>query len=752
MNNKELQFRVSSGLKNIIGKDLITDDFIAIFELVKNSFDAHASIVEIEFDSVLGDGGKIIITDNGKGMNYEDLLNKWLFVAYSAKFDGSEDDDYRSKIQSKVYYAGAKGIGRFSCDKLGSYLTLTSTKDEVNSVTQQIEVDWSKFENDAKNEFENVTVISRALENNPSKFITGTRLEITRLRNESVWDSEKILRLKNSLAKLINPFNASNERPFQIRIIANEFVEYDSNQSELYQKVNGVVENHLLKILNEKTLKIFTKISSDGRKIKTELSSNGIWLYKIEETNTDFNLLKDIVVEIFHLNRSAKNNFTRQMGVRAGDYGSVFLYKNGIRIYPFGEPGQDSFELDKRQQRRIGDFVGTSELIGRIEILGENDEFKETTSRGDGLIKNASYNQLVSFFISKVIVRLESFRKYVYKYGIDLEDYDDSTLSKEKIVRLIADISSNDSLESLIINPNIIEIVSNSQEENNSAKVLLRTLEKNARETDNHELLINVRKIRSTLDEALMTADIAEEEIREKEKEIKENVAQNLFLKSLKSQDLLDLVSLMHHIGISSGVINLQLKTLTYKLDRNIPITEDELRNLVAILNLENQKILSISRFATRANFKINAENQRLDMIEFVTEYVNNIAGTYYNEIKIHLDYLASDTFVSNFKPIELTIVIDNLLSNSRKAKAKKVDISLKIVNDSLNMYFTDDGLGIPQTIRNRIFDFGFTTTDGSGLGLTHVSEILLKMNGIIELVSSGLDKTEFKITFNKNK
>ena len=124
--SKELQFRVSSGLKNIIGKDLITDDFIAIFELVKNSFDAHAT-----------------------------------------------------KVQTKIYYAGAKGIGRFSCDKLGSYLILTSTKDESNSQTEQIKVDWSRFEQNAKDEFINVNVNYQKLDTYPSKFKTGTMLEIS---------------------------------------------------------------------------------------------------------------------------------------------------------------------------------------------------------------------------------------------------------------------------------------------------------------------------------------------------------------------------------------------------------------------------------------------------------------------------------------------------------------------------------------------------------------------------------------------
>ena len=77
-------FRISSELKNVIGRDLITDDFVAIFELVKNSFDAHATDVKIFFD-FSNKQEAIYIIDNGKGMSEMDIQKKWLFVAYSAK-------------------------------------------------------------------------------------------------------------------------------------------------------------------------------------------------------------------------------------------------------------------------------------------------------------------------------------------------------------------------------------------------------------------------------------------------------------------------------------------------------------------------------------------------------------------------------------------------------------------------------------------------------------------------------------------
>ena len=91
----KLQFKVSSALKDLVGKDLIRNENIAIFELVKNSYDAFATKVEITFEPE-----RIIIADNGKGMTLDDLKNKWLFLAYSAKKDGSEDSEEDEKQQS----------------------------------------------------------------------------------------------------------------------------------------------------------------------------------------------------------------------------------------------------------------------------------------------------------------------------------------------------------------------------------------------------------------------------------------------------------------------------------------------------------------------------------------------------------------------------------------------------------------------------------------------------------------------------
>lgn len=112
---EKINFRISTGLKSIIGRDLITDKFIAIFEIVKNAYDAMANNVSIKFE-ISDNKNEIIIQDDGEGMSEYDMKYKWLFVAYSEKkINNQRSNSYVNKI--KRVSTGAKGIGRFSCDR-----------------------------------------------------------------------------------------------------------------------------------------------------------------------------------------------------------------------------------------------------------------------------------------------------------------------------------------------------------------------------------------------------------------------------------------------------------------------------------------------------------------------------------------------------------------------------------------------------------------------------------------------------------
>jgi HSP90 family molecular chaperone len=146
---EQLHFKTNVQIKSIIGKDLINDDNIAILELVKNSFDADAKRVDISFcnlkqnDDSYVEGysektSRLIIQDDGVGMSLADIRDKWLNIAYSEK-----------KANNRQYnrmMAGAKGVGRFSCDRLGKYLNLYSKKSGEEYVV--LRIDWEKFEID----------------------------------------------------------------------------------------------------------------------------------------------------------------------------------------------------------------------------------------------------------------------------------------------------------------------------------------------------------------------------------------------------------------------------------------------------------------------------------------------------------------------------------------------------------------------------------------------------------------------------
>lgn len=282
-----LYFSVKTGLKNIIGGDLILDDFIAVFELVKNSFDAHATKVRLLFEK-----DKIIIWDNGKGMNLDDIKNKWLQVAYSAKREGEEDEDladeeykdYRDRMSPSKYFAGAKGIGRFSSDRLGRKLLLTTKKVGRQSIVEQLSLDWGDFERDVRQRFEEIEVKHhrKPMIDAYPKFTHGTILEITNLR--STWPRKKLLELKHSLEKLINPFDnldrqrkttVSRSRRFTIEIEASSEASQDKTKTEVRDKVNGPVGNFVFETLGLKTTQLFTEVSTDGKYITTQLEDRG---------------------------------------------------------------------------------------------------------------------------------------------------------------------------------------------------------------------------------------------------------------------------------------------------------------------------------------------------------------------------------------------------------------------------------------------------------------------------------------------
>ncbi|MBS0645804.1 MAG: ATP-binding protein [Verrucomicrobia bacterium] len=748
-----LQFRISSALKDIIGRDLITDDYIAVFELVKNSYDAHATKVEILFENIYSENAKIIIKDNGKGMNYDDIKNKWLFVAYSAKKEGTEDLDYRERIYQSRPFAGAKGIGRFSCDRLGKHLKLETTR--KNSRTEILYTNWEKFESNIKDEFVDIEVDHSWRKENSYGLKHGTILEITELRNP--WDRQKFLKLKDSLAKLINPTKDLKERKFQIFINVDDEKLTDENETDYFNIVNGEIKNFIFETLELKTTQIQSSISSDGKFINTVLQDGGTLIYKLREKNK-FNLLKDISVTLFYLNQSAKLTFAKRMGVSTTQYGNIFLYKNGFRVYPYGEPGEDPLRVNARYAQGYNRFLGLRNLIGRIEISEITTELKEKSSR-EGLIKNSTYDSLEDFFYNKILRRLEKYVVDVQEWGLSIEG-NFSQVDKEVFLSAVTDnlvkVTSDDDIIDIEYNDEIKDIIENVQ--NDSAVAVAKNLMKIAVESDNNKLHAIAKSVESKIQSftsALKELEIKEEadklKLRTYSEQLKETSSENLFLKSLKSQDLTEVISLMHHVGIYAGTIENYLTGLYNKITTSQPIEKNEIADVVRVISLELKKIINISTFATKANFKLQTEFLKTNVDSYLKEYINNILPAVVSN-KINLFFYDNNPtpFIKEIKPIELNIVIDNLINNAKKADAKNVEIHLGRNKEyKFEISVKDDGKGIENKHINKIFDFGFTTTSGSGIGLYHVQQIIKRLNGEITVTSEKNKGTIFTITLN---
>jgi len=734
--SEQLVFKISSGLKNIIGKELITNDYIAIFELVKNSYDANSKTVRIVFQNIKHSNkenpSRILIIDDGDGMSDADLKNKWLFVGYSEKkIDEGKTAgiNFRDKIKRKRIFAGAKGVGRFSCDRLGGKLNLY-TKKEGEKGTNLLEVNWADYEEDQQKEFQTIKVTYSYLpkielqDYQLKDFRKGTVLEISSLNDK--WDSAKLLELKKFLQRLINPSSTSEDQDFKILLEAVEFLDEDKKviKGEEYKLINGPVKNIVFEKLGLKTTQIRCFINEG--KIKTELIDKGKFIFSLEEKNI-YTDLHDININLFYLNSAAKYAFTLIMGVVPKNYGSIFLYKNKFRIHPYGDEGNDWLGLEKRKAQGYARYLSNRELMGRVEIHGLQEHFKEVSSRDGGVIKTDAYEHLTEFFKEKVLRRLE-------RYVIESVDWDREEVEKQKspveikkdsldlIQKLVGQVK--DPEKNIQFNPDLLSILKSKQVEN------LPEIIKNI-ESLNRYVKIPEQKI--YIEKQLKSVKLATKNLKT---ELKSKERESLFLTKVVSTDKEIVSSLNHTIENSTRTIKEIILDINKKIQSDRPILE--IVPFIDELSIENDKIMVLSNIVGMANFKTKVELIKKDIVVYIKEYLERIVKA---EI-IKFKFLNEDMeYVIEFRPLEISIVLDNFISNARKAGASLMAIKFKLFNKRLHIYIADNGKGIDTKMTERLFNRGETTTHGSGIGLYHIKTIIEKMGGEVRFVGNDFEE-----------
>ena len=697
---EKLHFKVSSGLKDIIGKDLITNELVAIFELVKNGYDADATEINLIINSY---ENYIIIQDNGKGMNRDDIENKWLFVAHSEKKD------------SDKVYAGSKGIGRFSCDRLGTKLKLISHKDYEVS---KLEIDWGEFEKDSLTKFEELDVTYTSLDVIEDSFIqkSGTILNISNLRD--TWDLNRVNKVIAALQRLVNPFVDDGK--------ININVKYISSSSGIAE-LDEYISNNVASVLDKKTIYIECEIKEKEISITLYDQEKIIYSFKIEN-NT---ILKDIYFKIYYLSTAAKNNFTRIMKTTPKDYGSIFLYKNNFRIFPYGEVDFDAFGLNLRKTQGFNRYLGHRELLGWINITDSENHFNEVTSRDRGFVTNSYTIEFEKVYMELVHRPLESYVQLTKFGNSDIDDIEtDDTDAIQKLIQRFKKYKFTVSPKYYEL-PKIaqplekkIELLDDVNTSTSEKKELQKSLKQAAVELRKENQEVKKEKQRIYKENSRLKNEI----------EIKEKIILN---EKPARQDML-----FHELGKAG-------KELTATLQKMIrlmtPEEYEKFSDSIYKIRRTSDKLSSIKKQILRLNFESFSNLENIELKSYLKSYVDNlIDDTVKLEVSLGIGELYQSINVYDFGTL-----LDNLIINAQDRNAK--DIHIFFDEDNKIMHFTSDTGPIDIEPIENIFNIGVTSKRrGTGLGMYICQQICKDFNWEISVQQLKNNVVDFQIKFSE--
>ena len=762
-------FRISSHLKDVIGRDLVTNEFVALFELVKNSFDAGATSVDIEFDP---EEQTIAVVDNGRGMSMAAIRDKWLFVAYSEKAVAGQGT-YRDRIRPAGQFAGSKGIGRFACDTLGSKLDLYSRAEGANTISK-LEIDWTDFEGESTEEFQEITVSlgpARTFPHLANPLIpdgSGTVLLIKDARH--AWDADAIRRLRRDLAKLVDPFGTTSEVTVSTWLA--------DGTDEAIEGVDGPVGNEVAELLRDKTSRIEVTIWSGF--IETTLFDRGRRIYSIREISNYSELAASRVSgQVFFLNRSAKHTFTSRMGVRSIEFGSVFLFLNGFRILPIGDEVDDTFGLNRRKQQGQSRYLGTRDIIGRVDVTAPPKMFREVSSRDAGLVDDANRRALYDAIRKYMLFRLER-----YVVGVNWADSADQNRdtpegletdnARERILAIVGGLARSRDVEILYFDEELVRV---SEDPDQVTDAALRAMSDVAQSSGNPQLLGQVEEarrriaeLRSQREEARRVAQRAIEERVRADARIARLEQQAAFLGSSRDLNVERVQLLMHQATIHAGHVRSAVANAAYEIRNLLSLATpqegfddfDDVADLLASIRQSARRVsasiagasLSGDRLGAALSFapniRVDLETDKVegDLLQFLAEYFSvRLAG-----VPGMPEALLSNPGLSlfrEFSPVDMAVLIDNLQDNARKARASRIEfVAARKASNRLVIKVSDDGAGInvDRVDPAKLFERGYTSSShGTGLGLYSVRQILQEMGGSIELIGDG-NRADFEI------
>ena len=411
MTTRELRqpFRPRARVLQLLGDELIGSPRLAVFELVKNAYDADANEVVVRLDLAAKDQPAITVSDDGEGMSVDLLRSVWLVPGDDHR--RKQRQDRRRSPKHHRLPLGEKGLGRFAVHKLGNRIRLTTRARDADECV--VEVDWNELI--AKPFLDEAPV---RIEIRPAEVFTdgrtGTRIEVRELR-PPVWSRREVRGLRNQITAICSPFEEPGGFRATLEVPGNE------NWIEDLPDFSAILERAIWKfwfLLDEGRFDWTYEfrrvpgfrldrrtVSKRGDKLKLlPMSGYG---RRDRKVIADESITRGIgpVSGEFHVFDRDKEMLrrlgdTRLLTSYLDENGGVRVYRDGIRVYNYGEQGDDWLGLDLRRVNIPTRRISRNIILGAVHLsLGSSRELREKTNR-EGFVDNDACRRLRQIVLS----------------------------------------------------------------------------------------------------------------------------------------------------------------------------------------------------------------------------------------------------------------------------------------------------------------------------------------------------------------
>lgn len=749
------KFRVGARTILSLGRESIKDHVTAVIELIKNSYDAGASVVEITIQSASANPDErwIRIADNGSGMTDAVVTDCWLRIGYSAKRMQERTGDRRR--------LGEKGVGRLSADRLGTHLTLRSQSQQAPPCG--IRVDWSRFESDAVDitevELDSLDHVNfqvpvpwspvpsnersapgeshRVVPPAPNgSNVTGTELLIKGLRQR--WTEADVRKLELDLSQLVNPLADLGLNDFQIRLFTDVMPDlppvvtaHDAHPAQ----INGTYDIHdgQIRIVYSTRTGEPSTVSIPieqfmHRRTKRRAIGGSDPLADAGE-RIEFITFRDvgdlrIQLRIYTLNTKIDASLDRaNLETYLERFSGIRIYRDHVRVLPYGDaakPEGDWLGLGNRKARardainRLAWRVEPSRVVGAVAITRDGNPHLTDVAGREGLVANDAFRaleQLVSACLRDLEIQYHDYRKAIDSKSVAPTEPVENDPNPAQAVKAF-----NRSVEEIKSGLSAIEREL-PQTGRQRADLLRQTLESTQRKAEQIAKTITAIQQEAIVYRGLATLGIAH-------------------------------ASFGHEIQLAAGQLRESLYTARLVLPANPAAADSEITKAITY----SDRIRSWGKYTIDRVHAHKRERLTLDVAQTIRDIVEDLRENFERK-SVSLTMGHTDPVIATAYIMDVESVIINLLTNAydfaRTGTASRGSVRIDLVAETREeqegyaIRVADSGPGVADHLKQRIWRALYTTKchddgtlRGTGLGLTIVDAIVKDYHGFRDVTS----------------